>query len=57
MTYSEGGFFSAQDADSLPHPSSKETKEGAYYVWSYQEVEQLFRYLVNLKYITFICSI
>jgi uncharacterized protein len=32
MTAPEGGFYSAEDADSLPAPDSKEKTEGAFYV-------------------------
>ncbi len=42
MTDSAGGFYSAEDADSSPdaaHPNEK--REGAFYVWSYQEILQL----------------
>ena len=42
MTSPQGGFYSAEDADSAPdsaHP--KEKQEGAFYVWSYQELSQL----------------
>jgi hypothetical protein len=42
MTAPEGGFYSAEDADSAPdatHPDKK--SEGAFYIWSYDEVEQL----------------
>jgi uncharacterized protein YyaL (SSP411 family) len=36
-----GGFFSAEDADSFPAFDSTKKKEGAFYVWSHQEVESL----------------
>jgi uncharacterized protein YyaL (SSP411 family) len=43
----EGGFYSAEDADSLPadisgsdHPAG-EKKEGAYYVWATSELQEL----------------
>src|SRR3989338_6215088 len=47
MTDSEGGFYSAEDADSLPAGKAgapdpgkpKEKREGAFYVWSHQEIE------------------
>lgn len=42
MTSPEGGFYSAEDADSAPdaaHPHAK--SEGAFYIWSYQEVVDL----------------
>lgn len=32
-----GGFHASEDADSAPNASSKEHKEGAFYVWSNQE--------------------
>ena len=34
-----GGFFSAEDADSYPAKNSKEKREGAYYVWSLEEIK------------------
>ncbi len=34
----QGGFFSAEDADSLPSADSAEKSEGAYYIWSEGEV-------------------
>ncbi|XP_034242847.1 spermatogenesis-associated protein 20 isoform X2 [Thrips palmi] len=36
-----GGFYSAEDADSLPTHSSTEKKEGAFYVWTYDEVHDI----------------
>jgi uncharacterized protein YyaL (SSP411 family) len=33
-----GGFYSAEDADSLPDKQSDEKKEGAFYVWTWDEV-------------------
>ncbi len=62
MTYPEGGFFSAEDADSFPpetHPDKGDEKkvEGAFYVWTKKEILALlgtdageifsFRYGVN----------
>ncbi len=38
MTHPEGGFYSAEDADSLPSADAKEKKEGAFYVWERHEV-------------------
>ncbi len=56
MTHENGGFFAAEDADSaerdegggmrdensalIPHPSSLK-KEGAFYVWTWQELEDV----------------
>jgi uncharacterized protein YyaL (SSP411 family) len=38
MTSPEGGFYSAEDADSLPSKDAKEKKEGAFYVWEKKEI-------------------
>ena len=38
MTHPEGGFFSAEDADSLLVHGRPEHAEGAFYVWSRQEI-------------------
>jgi hypothetical protein len=39
LTHSEGGFYSAEDADSAADPAHpKEKTEGAFYIWSYQEI-------------------
>jgi len=32
-----GGFFSAEDADSLYRPTHQEKREGAFYVWTIDE--------------------
>jgi len=37
----EGGFFSAEDADSYLEHGKPEHGEGAFYVWSQKEIEQL----------------
>ena len=39
MTHPEGGFFSAEDADSVISHGSSEHAEGAFYVWTKQEIE------------------
>lgn len=41
MTASEGYFYAAQDADSFTTPAEVEPEEGAFYVWSYSELQQL----------------
>jgi uncharacterized protein YyaL (SSP411 family) len=42
MTHPEGGFYSAEDADSVIDPANPHEKgEGAFYVWSHAELEQL----------------
>ncbi len=38
MTSPEGGFYSAEDADSLVDAQGHESKEGAYYVWEFKEL-------------------
>jgi len=42
MTHPEGGFYSAEDADSVIDPANPKHKgEGAFYVWSRQELADL----------------
>jgi uncharacterized protein YyaL (SSP411 family) len=40
LTSPEGGFYSAEDADSLPSIEAAEKKEGAFYVWSEAEINR-----------------
>jgi uncharacterized protein len=40
LTSPEGGFYSAEDADSLPATDATEKKEGAFYVWSEEEISR-----------------
>jgi uncharacterized protein YyaL (SSP411 family) len=39
MHSTTGGFFSAEDADSLYRPADKEKREGAFYVWTFKEFQ------------------
>jgi uncharacterized protein len=40
MTHPEGGFYSAEDADSVIDPAQPNIKgEGAFYIWTWQELE------------------
>lgn len=40
MTSPEGGFYSAEDAESAVHPDNpSEKEEGAFYVWTYDEIK------------------
>src|SRR5213079_1606722 len=43
MTSKEGGFFSAEDADSpvvgIDDPSHKKTAEGVFYIWTKKEID------------------
>jgi uncharacterized protein YyaL (SSP411 family) len=41
MTDKEGGFYSAEDADSLLAAGKPEHAEGAFYVWSKDEIDRL----------------
>ena len=41
LTDSAGGFFSAEDADSLAQANSPRKQEGAFYVWKEQEVREV----------------
>ncbi|MFQ5928330.1 MAG: thioredoxin domain-containing protein [Acidobacteriota bacterium] len=42
MTGEEGGFYSAEDADSpVSHENLEEHAEGAFYVWTYQQIVEL----------------
>ncbi len=41
MTAPAGYFYAAQDADSFVTPDDAEPEEGAFYVWSYGELEAL----------------
>jgi hypothetical protein len=40
MRHAEGGFFSTQDADSLPDAGAAHKHEGAFFVWSQDEVRE-----------------
>uniref|UniRef100_A0A915PGZ6 DUF255 domain-containing protein n=1 Tax=Setaria digitata TaxID=48799 RepID=A0A915PGZ6_9BILA len=41
LTHMCGGFYSAEDADSLPDFSSINKCEGAYYVWTEKEIDEI----------------
>ncbi|MCI0412682.1 thioredoxin domain-containing protein [bacterium] len=42
MTHKEGGFYSAEDAESAPDPSKLDEKEeGAFYTWTKKEIDGL----------------
>ena len=41
MAAQNGGFFSSEDADSLPSPSDTDKREGAYYVWTLKELHEV----------------
>ena len=41
LTSPQGGFYSAEDADSLPTHESTVKKEGAFYVWTAHQLDEL----------------
>ncbi|QDS77033.1 hypothetical protein FKW77_006599 [Venturia effusa] len=41
MHSSTGGFFTAEDADSLYRATDKEKREGAFYVWTLKELQSI----------------
>jgi uncharacterized protein YyaL (SSP411 family) len=41
MTHPNGGFYSAEDADSLATPDADHKTEGAFYVWTAAEIDTL----------------
>jgi uncharacterized protein YyaL (SSP411 family) len=42
LTSPDGGFYSAEDADSLPNHDSTEKREGAFYVWQAKQIDEIF---------------
>jgi uncharacterized protein YyaL (SSP411 family) len=42
LLHSKGGFYSGEDADSLPNWDSHEKVEGAFYAWSFEEITEIF---------------
>lgn len=58
-TLQEGGFYSAEDADSLPEPQASAKREGAFYVWPYKEVKTLLDKKIpgndNVRFSDLIC--
>jgi uncharacterized protein len=41
LTSPEGGFYSAEDADSFPVEGAAEKREGAFYVWTQEELDRV----------------
>jgi len=41
LTSKEGGFYSAEDADSLPTSESTKKIEGSFYVWTKDEIDEI----------------
>lgn len=42
-----GGFYSAEDADSFPTADAAEKREGAFCVWSHDEIRELLSSCAN----------
>lgn len=43
LSHKEGGFYAAEDADSLPTLESREKREGAFCVWEMNEIKELLK--------------
>jgi uncharacterized protein YyaL (SSP411 family) len=41
MTHPAGGFYSAEDADSLSSPNAPHKTEGAFYIWTESEIDEI----------------
>jgi uncharacterized protein YyaL (SSP411 family) len=41
MLHPDGGFYSTQDADSLAHPGAAHGEEGAFFVWTPDEIREI----------------
>lgn len=41
MTHADGGYYSAEDADSLQSPAAAHKTEGAFYIWEKPEIDAL----------------
>ena len=48
MTHPGGGFYSAEDADSMESPDAIHKSEGAYYIWKKQDIDTLLGVLASL---------
>ncbi|VDM25187.1 unnamed protein product [Toxocara canis] len=47
LTHPEGGFYSAEDADSLPSHDAVKKREGAFYVWTEQEIDNALQGIID----------
>lgn len=56
----EGGFFSAEDADSLPNTGAPAKREGAFYVWTYDQLKNILKKKVpgkdKVRYFDLVCQ-
>lgn len=53
----EGGFYSAEDADSLSDVNCTEKREGAFYVWKHEEIERLLGRPLTEKENVLLCDV
>jgi uncharacterized protein YyaL (SSP411 family) len=53
LSHPEGGFYSAEDADSYPKFESKDKKEGAFYAWMESEIDEILgdKQLSNCRFV------
>lgn len=58
LRHEEGGYYSAEDADSYPVPGAPHKKEGAFCVWEYDELASLLgdKRLGSLSYLEIFCD-
>ncbi|KZC07269.1 Spermatogenesis-associated protein 20 [Dufourea novaeangliae] len=57
LRHKEGGFYSAEDADSYPTHDATAKKEGAFYVWTAEEVRTLLNKTVSDRKNIKLCDI
>ncbi|XP_020279686.1 spermatogenesis-associated protein 20 isoform X2 [Pseudomyrmex gracilis] len=59
LRHKEGGFYSAEDADSLPKMEASEKREGAFYVWTYDELKAVLNKKIpgndNVCFLDLVC--
>lgn len=58
LRHDSGGFYSAEDADSYPIHGTDHKKEGAFYVWEYEEIKTLLdgKEVNSVKYLDIFCD-
>jgi uncharacterized protein YyaL (SSP411 family) len=58
--FQNGGFYSAEDADSFPTEDAKDKKEGAFCVWTHEEIQKALNQKVsgqdNLTFADIFCE-
>lgn len=58
LRHESGGFYSAEDADSYPTFNSSVKKEGAFYVWEYDELKSILsdKKINSISYLDIFCE-